>query len=185
MSRIDTLISLPKNLLTLVLVSQLTTLDCFGQTEIEFTTIGNQSWTSQNFSGVTFRNGDTIEESTSKEEWLRAGYRGEPSWCYYKFDKSNSDLGRLYNYYAVSSDKNLAPTGWRIATFFDYFELVKYLDPLISFEVFNNDGSLAGGSLKAKEPSNWEGKTCNQIDSRFNAIASGGYSPSLKYPVYD
>lgn len=147
--------------------------------------IGNQIWTNKNLAVTKFRNGDVIKESKNKEDWYRASYKGEPTWCYYKFDESYSEFGKLYNYYAVSSSKNIAPKGWKVPTYFDYYELIKYLDPLISHTYLRENGSLAGGSLKIKGTQFWKNKDCKQIDSKFNAVPSGGYSPSLDYPEYD
>lgn len=151
----------------------------------DYVKIGNQIWTNKNLTVTNFRNGDVIKESKNKEDWYRASYKGEPTWCYYMFDEKYSKLGKLYNYYAVSSSKNIAPNGWKVPTYFDYFELIKYLDPLISHTYLNENGSLAGGSLKIKETQFWKKMECNQIDSKFDAIPSGGYSPSLNYPEYD
>ena len=171
-----------KNIFTLCII--LTFLSVKSQVQ-ESVKIGNQEWTSENLSVSKFRNGDIINQSKTKEEWLRAGYREEPTWCYYKFDEANSTLGKLYNYYSVSSEKNIAPQGWKVPDFFDYFKLIKFLDPLITYEHYLDRGTLAGGSLKSKNQSHWKENNCKQIDSKFNAIASGGYTPSINYPKYD
>ena len=121
--------------------------------------IGNQIWTNKNLTVTNFRNGDVIKESKNKEDWYKASYKGEPTWCYYKFDEKHSQLGKLYNYYAVSSSKNIAPKGWKVPTYFDYFGLIKYLDPLTSHTYFHENGSLAGGSLKIKETQYWKKKS--------------------------
>ena len=134
-----------KNIFTLCII--LTFLSVKSQVQ-ESVKIGNQEWTSENLSVSKFRNGDIINQSKNKEEWLRAGYREEPTWCYYKFDEADSILGKLYNYYAVSSEKNIAPLGWKVPDFFDYFQLIKFLDPLITYEHYLDRGTLAGGSLK-------------------------------------
>ena len=148
--------------------------------------IGNQQWTTKNLSVTWFRNGEKIKQSKSKEDWLKSGYREEPTWCYYNFDESYAYLGKLYNYYALSSNQNIAPEGWKVPSFLDYYKLFKYLDPLLNLNIFVNEGSLSGGSLKIKNEKNyWQGKNCPQLDSGFNAIPSGGYSPSLNYPEYD
>ena len=147
--------------------------------------IGKQIWTDKNLAVEKFRNGETIKKSKNKEDWYKAGYKGEPTWCYYKFDEKYSYLGKLYNYFAISSVKNIAPKGWKVPTYFDFFDLIKFLDPLITHDYLNNNGSLAGGSLKIKKSEFWTSVNCKQIDSKFNAIPSGGYSPSLNYPDYD
>jgi uncharacterized protein (TIGR02145 family) len=151
-----------------------------------YVVLGGQTWTNVNLSVDRFRNGEIIMESKNKEDWLKAGYRGEPSWCYYMFDEKYSHLGKLYNYYAVISPNNIASKGWTVPSYFDYFNLIKFLDPLITHEYFMDNGSLSGGSLKIKNSKKyWTEKDCKQIDSKFNAIPSGGYSPSLNYPEYD
>jgi len=151
----------------------------------EFVVLGNQTWSNINLSVDTFQNGNIIEESKNKEEWLKAGYKRESSWCYYEFDEKNAHLGKLYNYYALTDSRNIAPKGWKVPTFFDYFNLIKFLDPLITLDYFENKGSIAGGSLKIKDSEYWLERDCDQIDSKFNAIPSGGYRPSLSHPQND
>jgi len=173
-----------KAVIILFLIFFLKPMFFFGQIQ-NYVVIGDQTWTNVNLSVDRFRNGDIIPESKNKEDWLKAGYRGEPAWCYYKFEKKYDSLGKLYNYYAFVSPKNIAPRGWKTPTFFDYFELIKFLDPLITLDYFEKKGSLAGGSLKIKNVEYWQDDKCKQIDSKFNALSSGGYSPSLTHPEYD
>jgi uncharacterized protein (TIGR02145 family) len=152
--------------------------------DLPFIKIGNQIWMQKNLENVIFRNEEVINEVNSKEDWLKAGYAKEPAWCYYNFDAKNANLGKLYNYYAVSDPRNIAPVGWRVPSFEDYYSLVKFLDPLCTKENFGRNGSLAGGSLKSKD-SLWIRDTCLQLNSNFNAIPAGGYTPSLDYPDFD
>ncbi len=147
--------------------------------------IGNQVWSSVNYNGSVFRNGDAIKEAKTKEEWLRLGYREEAAWCYYGFDSKNQSLGKLYNYYAISDPRNIAPVGWEVPDFIDFFNLVKFLDPLNTPQYFVENGSLAGGSLKSKNLNEWISSECEQISSGFNAVGAGGYSPNLNYPTSD
>ena len=147
--------------------------------------IGHQTWMQKNLDKTIFRNGEKIKEIKSKEEWFKAGYREEPAWCYYNFDSKNANLGKLYNYFAVSDPRNIAPIGWRVPSFQDFYTLVNLIDPLCTKKYFANNGSLAGGSLKIKDNINWVGDNCSQISSNFNAIPAGGYSPSFDYPEYD
>ena len=147
--------------------------------------IGNQIWMQKNFENISFRNGDEIKEIKSKEDWINVGYREEPAWCYYNFDSKNAEFGKFYNYFALSDSRNIAPIGWKVPTFQDFYILVHSLDPLCSKAYFVNNGSLAGGSLKIKDSDVWLESNCPQISSDFNAIAAGGYSPSIEYPEYD
>jgi uncharacterized protein (TIGR02145 family) len=146
--------------------------------------IGVQVWSVKNYDADSFSNGEKINQVTSKEEWFKAGYRGEPAWCFYNFDEQYESLGKLYNYYAISDSRNLAPEGWRVPKFEDYFQLINFIEPLCTKEHFIRSGSLAGGSLKSKSGL-WKDETCPQIESDFSAIAAGGYSPSIEYPEYD
>jgi uncharacterized protein (TIGR02145 family) len=147
--------------------------------------IGNQVWSQKNSEIVEFRNGDRIKEILNKEDWLKAGYREVPAWCYYKFDSKYAYLGKIYNYYAISDIRNIAPNGWKIPTFNDYFNLVQAIDTLCSKKNFEKNGSMAGGSIKMKDKVNNSQTDCPQINSNFNAILAGGFSPSVNYPEYD
>jgi uncharacterized protein (TIGR02145 family) len=148
--------------------------------------IGHQEWMAENLNTTKFENGNTIPQAKSKEEWLKAGYRKEPVWCFYKFDSSYSKYGKLYNYYALTSPHNLAPDGWRVPTFFDYLSLIVYLEPLYSLEaLLEKKNSMAGGYLKSKLSKIWTGENCTELDAKFNALPSGGFSPSIDYTDYD
>ncbi|MFM2213783.1 MAG: hypothetical protein RL427_1046 [Bacteroidota bacterium] len=69
--------------------------------ELSSIKIGSQVWSQKNFDKTSLRTGEIIKEIRSKEDWLKAGYREEPAWCYYNFDSKNEHLGKFYNYYAV------------------------------------------------------------------------------------
>jgi uncharacterized protein (TIGR02145 family) len=149
------------------------------------TKIGDQLWTQKNSELDEFRNGDKIKEVKSKEEWYKAGNKEEPAWCYYQFDPKNANLGKLYNYYVISDTRNIAPNGWKVPSFNDFFNLIKFLDPLCSEKYFEKNGSLAGGHLKLKDELENSPYNCPQISSNFNAILAGGFAPSLNYPEFD
>lgn len=159
--------------------------------DIPHTKIGDQIWSSINLDINTFRNGDLIPQAENKLEWMKASDLEDAVWCYYKFDSKYSYLGKFYNYYAVCDERELAPNGWRIPTFYDSWLLVNTIDPLFTIEKFGGsvpESSLAGGSLKSKNnemEEYWDGKTCPQIDCGFKAIAAGGFTPSKNYPEYD
>lgn len=83
--------------------------------ELPFVKIGDQIWMSQNLNVTHFRNGDIIPEARTKKEWIEMGRQQKPAWCFYENDSTNNKiLGRLYNYYAVSDPRGLAPNGWKI-----------------------------------------------------------------------
>jgi uncharacterized protein (TIGR02145 family) len=92
-------------------------------------TIGTQIWMSKNLDVTTFRNGDTIWEAKTDEEWKKAGENKQPAWCYYDNDPKNGEkYGKLYNWYAVNDPRGLAPSGYHIASEEEWNTLANFID---------------------------------------------------------
>jgi uncharacterized protein (TIGR02145 family) len=90
-------------------------------------TIGNQHWMTKNLNVSTFRNGDPIREARTNHEWKEAIAKKEPAWCYYENNpKNGAKYGKIYNWYAVSDPRGLAPYGWHIPSFMEWNSLVKH-----------------------------------------------------------
>ena len=89
---------------------------CFGSAIFAQTVkIGTQVWTTKNLNVSTFRNGDTIPEVKTNEEWIEAARIQQPAWCYYENDSMNgAKYGKLYNWYAMNDTRGLAPIGYHI-----------------------------------------------------------------------
>lgn len=143
--------------------------------------IGDQIWMSENLNVSRFRNGDVIPEARTKKEWLEAGDNKKPAWCYYDNDPENGKhFGKLYNWYAVSDERILAPAGWEIPSNEDWNTLEYFVSkqhkPGIALKA--TTGWLSNDSLLAllwKEYRNGNGKDIYN----FNATPSGlrnGYS---------
>jgi len=145
--------------------------------------IGSQIWTNQNLDVDRFRNGDIIPKAESKEEWLRASYKEDPIWCYYKFDDNYSHLGKLYNYYCISDEREIAPKGFKVPDFRDFYELITYLNPLITIENLDKGFASVAGSLMSNDTIFWNNR-CNNISSGLDIIGSGGYEPSIVTDEY-
>ena len=95
---------------------------------MEVIKIGNQTWMIQNINLDTFQNGDIIQEAKTEEEWVNAGKNKEPAWCYYDNDPANGEeFGKLYNWYAITDKRGLAPKGTQIPTFQQFKELSNFL----------------------------------------------------------
>ena len=98
--------------------------------------IGNQCWMKSNLRVNKYRNGDTITTGLAVTNWLSTT---QGAFVVYD-DFSSNDLvfGKLYNHYAVTDNRGLCPTGWRVPSDSDYLSLI------------NNFGGLniAGGALK-------------------------------------
>jgi uncharacterized protein (TIGR02145 family) len=108
--------------------------------------IGNQIWMAQNLNVDCFKNNDQILEALSIEQWIEAGNKGIPAWCYHEensenkgnfpiFSARNQDkatqskiqLGKLYNWFAINDTKDIAPKGWKVPSDNDWTELIEFL----------------------------------------------------------
>lgn len=97
--------------------------------------IGNQIWMAENLKVTHYRNGDEIPNVRNGKEWesLSTG-----AFCDYDNNPIYGDkYGKLYNFYAVSDDRNIAPRGWHVATDKEWSELQKHL----ILNGFNFDGT--------------------------------------------
>jgi uncharacterized protein (TIGR02145 family) len=118
--------------------------------------IGTQQWMSKNLEVVTYRNGDIIPQVTDRADWgnLRTG-----AWCYYDNDPANGAIyGKLYNWYAVTDPRGLAPQGWHISTGAEWTTLKTFL----------------GGDAAANNKMMTTGSPWNPINS--NATNESGFS---------
>lgn len=113
--------------------------------------IGNQVWMVENLKTTKYNDGTDILNVTSNTQWanLTTG-----AYCNYNNLESNAEIyGRLYNWYAVNTDK-LAPKGWHVPTDDDWTILENYLIA----NGYNYDGTLdedkIAKSLCAK--TNWK-----------------------------
>lgn len=85
------------------------------------TKIGDAIWMTKNLDVSVFRNGDSIPEAKTDKEWSNANRKHLPAWCsYYNSKEFGARYGKIYNYYAVSDPRGLAPSGWRIPTLQDW-----------------------------------------------------------------
>ncbi len=108
--------------------------------------IGTQVWTLENLKVTKYQNGDPIPEIRDNSTWnnLVTG-----AFCDYEHDRENrKNYGILYNWYAASDPRNIAPKGWRVASYEDYLVLREYLGGTFEAEerMINGDfQALAGG----------------------------------------
>jgi uncharacterized protein (TIGR02145 family) len=126
------------------------------------TEIQGQTWLAQNLAVSTFRNGDTIFQATSEEEWVNAGDNNIPAWTHFDHREayySDECEVKFYNWHAVNDPRGLAPEGWRVPTIKDWDDLLKHyilykekIDELKSEENWDMDGrgnNLSGFNAKA------------------------------------
>lgn len=99
--------------------------------------IGSQCWLLENLKTAKYRNGDPIPNGLNDAQWTAAN---TGAYSYYNNDSTyNSQYGKLYNWYAATDARNIAPVGWHVATDADWDQLLNYL----------GGGAVAGGKLKS------------------------------------
>lgn len=124
--------------------------------------IGNQIWTTENLNVTTFRNGEPIPEAKTQQEWVQAGEKGQPAWCDFNNDPAQANkFGKLYNWYAATDARGLAPEGWHVPSDEEWTILSNQL------------GGDAAAGVKLKSQSTWTSGAGNN-SSGLNVLAGGG-----------
>jgi uncharacterized protein (TIGR02145 family) len=126
--------------------------------------IGAQTWMAENLRTTKFRNGDAIPEVTGNTDWKNLN---SAAYCNYENTADAikiETMGRLYNWFAVSNSRNIAPEGWHVATDADWIELRTFL----------GGETIAGGKLKETGSTHWISPNTGATNSSgFTALPSG------------
>jgi len=131
------------------------------------------NWSLVNFSGTTFRNGDAIPQITDQEEWNTAT---GPGWCYFDNDPANGAIyGKLYNWYAVTDARGLAPGGYHVPTIAEWEDLITCLG---GSYVGNGYWSVAGAKMKTigtiqDNDGLWDSPNVATNESGFSVVPAG------------
>jgi uncharacterized protein (TIGR02145 family) len=126
--------------------------------------IGAQTWMAENLRTTHYRNGDPIPENTDAKKWMKltAG-----AFCSYDNTKDADTLvafGRLYNWFAATDSRNIAPAGWHLPSDSEWTILIEYL----------GGDSIAGGKLKETGVNHWITPNAGANNSSgFTAIPGG------------
>lgn len=125
--------------------------------------IGDQVWMAENLRVTHYRDGSAIPNITETSAWtgLSSGAR-----CYYNNDSATHDAvyGVLYNGYAITDSRNIAPEGWHVATADDWDELKTAL----------GDSVGIGGKLKEEGTTHWiPPNTGATNETHFGALPGG------------
>lgn len=107
-------------------------------------TICSQVWSNKNLDVKTYANGDAIPQVTSNAVWTTTT---TGAWCWYNNDSTTyaATYGKLYNWYAVSDPRGLAPPGWHVPTNAEMETLATCLGGV----------GIAGGPLKETGTVHW------------------------------
>jgi uncharacterized protein (TIGR02145 family) len=120
--------------------------------------IGKQIWMADNLKVSRYRNGNAIAELKDVTPWSSST---TGAWCYYNNDPFyNANYGKLYNWYAISDVRGLAPKGWHVPTSAEWLTLISNL----------GGETIAGGKLKST--------TLDWTTPNIGATNSSGFSGS-------
>jgi uncharacterized protein (TIGR02145 family) len=123
--------------------------------------IGSQVWMAENLKVTRYRNGDPIPNVVSKIQWssMKSG-----AYCSYNNDSTTTNYGHLYNWYAATDERHIAPQGWHVASDKEFKTLTKFL----------GGESSAGSNLKESGTSHWHSPNPNAVNKYgFSALPSG------------
>lgn len=125
-------------------------------------TIGTQVWMAENLRTTKYRNGNLISKITDPTAWA-----SQTTGAYCSYDNSTSNYttyGYLYNWYAATDARFIAPTGWHIPTQAEWTTLMNYL----------GGASVAGPVLMDTGNSYWTGSYTGATNtSGFTALPGG------------
>lgn len=130
-------------------------------------TIGTQEWLVENLNVEHYQNGDVIPQVQDAAEWkkLTTG-----AWCYYENNTENGKkYGKLYNWYAVTDSRGLAPEGWHIPGDAEFTILDEFL----------GGRDVSGGKMRTTTL--WEKEKGGTNESGFTALPGGYCDESGKY----
>jgi len=124
--------------------------------------IGNQTWISENLSTCKYRNGDPIPHVKDDATWasLTTG-----AYCYFNNDSTKyaAIYGKIYNWFAVTDSRGLAPTGWHIPS---QTELTTMINTL-------GGAATAGGKMKTTGTTYCSTNTSATNTSGFSGLPAG------------
>ena len=127
--------------------------------------IGTQTWMVENLRNTHYRDNTTIANVTANASWMSLT---TAAWCDYSNLATNgTTYGHLYNWYAATSTRYLAPAGWHIPTSNEWVTLSSYL----------GGDAVAGNKLIDPFNSNWVPSVSGENYYGFSALP-GGYRDS-------
>jgi len=129
-------------------------------------TIGTQVWLVENLKTKKYRDGTSITLVTDSLAWSKLTTE---AYCNYNNDSNMAiTYGRLYNWYAINDNRNIAPIGWHVASDVEWLTLINYL----------GGESVAGGKLKEAGTTHWLTPNIGATNTTGFTALPGGYRNS-------
>jgi uncharacterized protein (TIGR02145 family) len=159
-----------------------------GSINAQTVTIGKHVWMAKNLNVEVFRNGDSIPEVKTNEEWEKAWKEGKPAWCYYDNNPTNgTKYGKLYNWFAVNDPRGLAPKGWHIPSDSEWTVLTDFLggEDVAGKKMKSTSGWQDNGNGNNKSGFSCLSGGCRRNDGKFAYIGEDCYCWSSTESEYD
>jgi uncharacterized protein (TIGR02145 family) len=125
-------------------------------------TIGTQVWMRENLRVTRYRNGDVIPNVYDGGQWVALTTGAYAT--YGNISNEPATYGRLYNWYAVSDPRNIAPDGWHVPTEAEWTTLNNFLGV-----------QSTGGMMKEREYDHWEYPNKGATNSSGFTALPGGF----------
>jgi uncharacterized protein (TIGR02145 family) len=143
--------------------------------------IGNQWWMLENLRVTHYRNGEPVPAVSDRVTW--ANLTTGACCCYENLDGDVATYGRLYNWFAVSDPRGLAPQGWHVPTDAEWQTLERFLG-MDQTEARKEEfrGTNEGGKLKVAGTAHWNSPNTGATNEvGFSALPNGGRSVAPGY----
>ena len=129
--------------------------------------IGKQYWMAENLRVTHYRNGDEIPALSDSSLWSSTS---DGARCSYGNNEANAGkYGYLYNWYAATDSRNIAPYGWHVPTAADWQTL---------FSTIHN----SGGQLKEAGDQYWASPNTGATnETGFAALPAGERSNTGRF----
>lgn len=121
--------------------------------------IGSQTWMASNLKTTRYRDGSSIPYVTDNTQWANQNVGAR---SVYEHNNSNYvKYGNLYNWFAVSDDRGLCPSGWHVPSDAEWGTLSSFLISDVGYKMKSTSGwaNSTSGSNENGNGSNESGFT--------------------------
>lgn len=125
--------------------------------------IGSQWWMLENLRVTHYGNGDNIPLIPDNNDWI---LNNTGAYCNYNNDANIAETyGCLYNWFAVTDARQLAPSGWHIPSDNDWQTLSDFL----------GGDNVAGGKMKEAGIIHWQSPNTGATNESVLSLLPGGF----------
>ena len=144
--------------------------------------VDDKVWFAENLKATRFQNGDSIPQVSDSATW--SALNG-PGMCSYRNDNAfDCPYGKLYNHHVARDPRNPCPSGWRVPSMTDLYDLIFFLDPNANAQQPGNQPNMAGGQLKSAGLGYYQPPNAGATNSSgFSAIPNGGRNPQGQFSL--